>query len=87
MKADPFGVRAHQPMGSADTGHPASGGLQVIAVDTNVAKLRIDFVAHQGALKVFLQRALMARIGFAKASLTPQHDDADPVDSNRRLSG
>ncbi|MMZ68245.1 hypothetical protein D1872_309050 [compost metagenome] len=53
MKADPLGIRAHQPMGSTDTGHPASGGLQVIAVDTNVAKLRIDFVAHHGALKVF----------------------------------
>jgi len=50
MKANSFGGRGHEAMRAADAGHPASRGLKVIAVDTNVAKLRIIFAGHHGTL-------------------------------------
>jgi len=45
-------------MRPADTGHPAPRGLKVIAVDTNVATLRISFAVHHGALTGYFFGAL-----------------------------
>ncbi|MNN50661.1 hypothetical protein D3C81_1652570 [compost metagenome] len=78
MKADPFGGRAHESMGSANTGHPASGSLQVIAVDTNVAKLRIHFATHQGALTEFGSARSGGACQAAKEQL-PRHKTSAPT--------
>ncbi|MNO85626.1 hypothetical protein D3C76_770010 [compost metagenome] len=49
MEADSLGRRGHESMRPANTGHPVSRGLKIIAVDTNVATLRIGFAVHHGA--------------------------------------